>query len=489
MKVLFINPSVGYYTRAISNPLGLLALATYVKAQGHTVQILDRCVKKVNIEKELDSFRPDVIGISLMSGRGLKDGEKICAAAKKRGIRVIAGGYFPTMSPDVILNADLADVVVLREGEITFSELLTAYENGDCIESIAGIAYKKDNRVIVNPDRPFGDLQTFPELDWTLLDPKDYFQTFFNCTKMLYLYASKGCPGRCTFCSNHFYNRSTHRKKPDDIVLNEIEKLINNHGLNGVYFSGELWRTKKEDAREFCRKVKERNLDFKWGMLSKVGLYDYDDYAMMHDAGCRFICFGVESGSAEMQKKLKKNVNLEKARETFSACKKVGITAVASFMIGLPDETEEQLKETLSYIKSIDASIILIYLFSPIQNTEIYNDLVAQGRLIEQDFSLDYYKKNITMENPGCNFSEIPDIDLKVIKAYFEWKSFAGKETVNGSYGYAFAVQTILNGLRSITKNGFISFWINGIKAAFTFLSVFFYSHMYPKILKKYDLQ
>ena len=489
MRVLFINPAVGYYTRAISNPLGLLALASYVKAKGHTVKILDRCVKKVNVKKEISSFKPDVIGVSVMSGRGLKDSEKIIKIAKKNNIKVVVGGYFPTMSPEVVLNAGLADVVILREGEITFDEILKAFENNSSIEDIQGIAYKKDGKVYINPDRPFANLECFPELDWSLLNPKDYFQTFFNCTKMLYLYSSKGCPGRCTFCPNHFYNRSTFRKRPNDIVISEIKNLVDNYGMNGVYFTGELWCTKKADAYDFCQKVLDENLKFNWGMLSKIGQYNKEDLSLMYNSGCRFICFGVESGSPEMQKILKKNVNLEKGKETFTNCKEIGITSVASFMIGLPGETEQQLRETLEYIKNIDASIVLIYLYSPVQNTEIYDQLVSDGHIKRSESNISFYKKHITMENPGYNFSCIPDVELKVIKAYFDWKSFSGKETVNGSYDYAFAVQTIVNGLKAISKNGIISFFINGFKALHTFLSVFYYSHMYPGVLKKYDLK
>ena len=77
MKVLFINPSVGYYTRALSNPLGLLSIATYVKQHGHEVKLEDRCVNKSNINRLLDSYKPDIIGVSLMSSRGLIDAEKV----------------------------------------------------------------------------------------------------------------------------------------------------------------------------------------------------------------------------------------------------------------------------------------------------------------------------------------------------------------------------------------------------------------------------
>lgn len=103
----------------------------------------------------------------------MKDTEKIVQLARKNNITVLTGGYFATMSPEVVLNSGLADVVVLREGEITTEEVLTALSNNTSIENILGIVYKKDRKVYVNSDRPFDDLKDFPELDWNLINPNE----------------------------------------------------------------------------------------------------------------------------------------------------------------------------------------------------------------------------------------------------------------------------------------------------------------------------
>lgn len=489
MKILFINPAVGYYTRGISNPLGLLALASYLKVKGHSVRVIDRCVQKVDLHKEIEIFRPDVVGISIMSGRGLKDATKVSRIAKKHNLPIIAGGYFPTLSPEIILNSGISDIVICGEGEITFEELLISIQEGRDYSDIDGIVYLNAGKVIKNKERVFADLKDFPPIDWTLVNPSDYFQKYFHCNKLLYLYASKGCPGQCTFCTNRYYNKSTFRKRPDEYVLEELKTLVNDYGMDGAYFAGELWNIKREDALEFCDKLEASSLQFTWGMLSRIGQYSFKDFSRFFDVGCRFIYFGVESGSAEMLKRLKKHMDLGVARQTFADCQKAGITSVASFMIGLPDETQEELQKTLDYIKTIEASIILIYPYSPIQNTEIYDELVGAGRLRINSTNVGKYSKNIAMENPGVNFSCIPDIDLKVIKAHFDWKAFSGKKTVNESYSYAFAYQTIINGLKLLFQKGFVGFWVNGFKALEEFLHVFYYSHMYPSILKKYNLK
>lgn len=488
MKILLFNPSTGYYTRAISNPLGLLCIATFLKNEGHEVKLIDRCVSNTNLKKDIDEFKPNLIGISIMSGRGLKDSQKISKLARKNNIPVLVGGYFPTMNPEALLTTDIADIVMCSEGEYTFRDIIEYYKGNMELAQIKGIVYKSNGEIIKTEDREFADLSEFPVIDWSLINPKDYFQHFFHCDKMLYLYSSKGCPCSCTFCSNHYYNRSTYRKRPNEYVIEEIKTLINDYGMDGVYFTGELWCLKKLDAYDFCEKVKENNLDFTWGMLARAGQYKWEDLQTFRSAGCRYICFGIETGSPRLQKGLNKNVNLDKARINFEQCDKLGITSVASFMIGLPGETVEDLKMTIEYIKTIKASIILIYKFSPIKNTDIYNDLVTQHYIFPQEISVEAMAKNIDMENPQYNFSDMTDKELNVIKGYFDWKAFSGKKTVNDSFGYAFAFQTIINGLKSITKYGFIGFFVNGFKAFLEFMHVFYYSHFFPKILKKFNL-
>ena len=138
MKVLFINPSVGYYTRALSNPLGLLSIATHVKNNGHEVKLEDRCVNKSNINKLLDSYKPDIIGVSLMSSRGLIDAEKISKAARARGIPVVWGGQMPSLQMEQVLDLDLVDYISYGEGEETWLEMMNALQSGRTFSEIHG---------------------------------------------------------------------------------------------------------------------------------------------------------------------------------------------------------------------------------------------------------------------------------------------------------------------------------------------------------------
>ncbi len=487
MKVLFINPSVGYYTRALSNPLGLLSIATYVKNNGHEVKLEDRCVNKANINKLLDSFKPDIIGVSLMSSRGIMDAVKVSKAAKVRGIPVVWGGQMPSMQIEEVLSNDFVDYISYGEGEITWLEIMNALQKGDSFDDIYGLAYKKDGKTVVTPCRKFADLSEMPVADYTLIDAPKYMQTYLGCKKMMYVYSSKGCPCRCAFCSNQSFHKSTHRKRPNDIVLSEVKYLIDNYGVDGVYFSDELWVVKRSDLVDFCQRVHDMKLNFHWGIEMRIGMFNEEDYQMLYDAGCRWILFGVETGSKEMQDIVHKNIDYSKIAPTFEILNKIGITTVASFIIGFPDETVEQLRDTVKLLNTIKANLTPVFHFTPLPGTELYDQVVANGTY-KAPKTFKEMSKVVATESLGVNLSAVPDVDLRVIRSWYMWKSFSNKGALQEHGAFEFAKETIINGLHSISLKGPISFFLDGFKALYEFLYVFWYSHAYPKIIKKYDL-
>ena len=489
MKVLLIFPSVGYFTLGMSNPLGLLSIGTYLKQNGHDVKIFDRCVDKTKLEKVVNDFSPDIVGLSVMSSRGLKDAIKISKYIKETIKKpVVWGGQFSSLQMNLIMENDYVDIVSFGEGEETWKELAYCYENNEPIDDVLGIAYRKDGKVIENPCRPFADLRDMPIADWSLIDVPKYMQNYLGCNKMMYIYSSKGCPCRCSFCPNASFHKSTHRKRPNEYVIEEIKYLIDNYGVDGIYFSDELCYTKRSDMQDFCRRVHENNLNFHWGVEMRVGIFNEEDYQTMYDAGCRWVYFGVETGSPEMLKKIHKNIKLEDVKPSVDALKRIGITTICSFIIGFPDETADQLRETIKAINTIDSDLTPIHHFTPIPGSEAYNEVVAQNKYKAAKNLMDL-TKSVDIETVGTNLSAVPTTDLRVIRSWYNWKAFTSKSATYSGKPFEFAKQTILSGLHSISLKGPISFLVNGFAALHEFLYVFWYSHAYPGIIKKYELR
>ncbi len=487
MNVLLINPSTGYYSRALFNPLGLLAIGSYLEMIGHKVKLVDRCVSRVDIKKVVDEFKPGVVGLSLMSSRGLKDAVKVSKQIKKTGITMAWGGAMPSMQPEECLESGYADYVMMGEGEHIFEELIEYLEGKRELSSILSIAYMDGGKPVRTGIRPFADLGEFPATDYSLIDPSKYMQEYLGCKKVMYFYSAKGCPAACTFCMNACFHRSTHRKRPNEIVISEIKYLYENYGLEGAYFSDELWVTKKSDAFDFCRRLKENNIDIRFVIQARIGLFNEEDLQVLYDAGLRCILFGVETGSPETMQRLNKHIDMAKIIPTFEACKRIGITTVANFILGYPGETYEQLKQTVDLAKSIAASLVPFYHFTPLPGTKLYDEVVADGSY-KPPRTLRELSKTIATEKPGKNLSKVPTIDLRVIRAWFDWRAFSNKDAIEKGKPFAFAIAVIKSGLNAITKKGPIFFFIDGFKAFKEFSYVFFFSHAFPRIKKNYGL-
>jgi len=371
MKALFFFPATGYYNRALSNPLGVLSIASFLKRKGHEVKIIDRNTEKVRLNSLLDEFNPDAVGVSVMSARGVTDAVKISKAVKTRGIPVIWGGQMPSLQPEMALTCEYVDYLSVGEGEYTWLDILNALSSSGNITEIPGIAYRcSDGGVKMVPCREFADLKDIGMLDFSLLKMEKYTQNYLGCKKMVYLYSAKGCPGNCAFCSNTFFHKSRFRKRPTEYVIRELKYLIEHYGVDGVYFSDELWCLRREEMLEFCRAVKENDIHINFGVQLRVGLFNEDDFRLLYDCGCRWVFFGIESGNPEMQKRIHKHLNIDKVRETFEIMDRIGLTSFASMIIGYPDETEEQLRDSVRLMNSVKASMRPVYHFTPLPGTE-----------------------------------------------------------------------------------------------------------------------
>ncbi len=486
LKVLLINPQLPPTNRISSWPLGLLSIASFLKSKGHTVKLVDQTVKMENIEKHIKSFNPDVVGITIVSPLASKAAVNASKIAKKYNKYVVWGGVIISAIPELGFKEGCVDFIVMGEGEITFCELLDTIEKGGPYDEVAGLTYMDSSGVHFNKNREFADLSTFPTIDFSLVDPKKYFQRFFLSKKMLYLYSSKGCPAKCTFCFNAQYNRSIYRPRPPEHVVDEIEYLIKHCGMDGVSFCDEFFYPKKEDMRKMFCLFRERKLDFVWGCQTRLGVFTQEDFQQMYDAGCRWILFGIESGCKERNIKTKKRIDLDQAKDTFEICREIGITTQSAFIIGYPDETVEELKETIHLALDLNANLCPVSILSFLPGSEMFDDVVNKGLYIPPK-SLREWSKITVGDDVVANLTEIPDKDLLVIHYYFQWLGFSKKDAVNDD-SYGIVKKMAADAFKKIFNYGIITLLPGLFASAKQFITVIWYAKAYPNVLKKYGL-
>ncbi|MEI6578516.1 MAG: radical SAM protein [Eubacteriales bacterium] len=488
MRILFIVSDTGYYRSGLSNPLGVLSIATYLKKNGYDVKIYDRNIDKTKISILMKSYNPDLVGISVISSRGLKDALKVSKAVKKFGKLIIWGGQMPTMQTELCFDCEYIDYIMMGEGELTWLEFAQKIGKSESLDNIDGIAYKKDEKIIFTKCRDFADLKDLPLIDWTIVNPQIYYQKYIY-DDLLYLFSSKGCPFNCSFCGNLGYHRCMHRKRPIDMTLDEIENLVNNFHLKAVYFTDELWCAKKEDAYEFCRKVKERNLKFFWGCDSRADQYSKEDLRIMHNAGCRWLLFGGESGSEIMLKKINKGIKSAGVEDVVKNCKEIGIAPIVTLVVGLPGETEEEVRATVDLGMRLRTKFVLVFHYFPTPGSDMQRKLVEQG-LYKQPRTIKEEGNAIAMETLENNFSKVPSKDLRVIRCFFLWAAFTQKGSFDpdNKRTFAFAKETIYDFFNVITKRGVPYFFTGAFSAAKEFLYIFWHVIAYPGVRKKYGL-
>lgn len=484
MKVLLINSDSLYVKQKAAIPLGLLSIATYLNANGHTVRIYDRAVDKGSVKKHLDEFDPDIVGIAAPAS--FDDAIKVSKIVKKKNIPVIWGGQVTSLIPEIIFKSGVVDYVAIGEGEITMLALMDAITNNTSLHEIDGLAFMENGQMFLNKDRAFADLSELPIIDFSLIDPTKYWIPNLNNQKILYIYASKGCPFNCSYCYNSCLSRGVWRARPFSYFLSEIKYLMETHGMEGVYFTDDLLYPNREYLHNFCKSIKESGLDFVWSCEARADYCAKEDLQMMYDAGCRWIFFGIESGSKLWQKKMRKGIDLEKAKETIDYCNEIGITTTTSFILGFADETEDEIIETVEYAKSIDSDTKIAFIFKPIPKSELYEDLLRNGKIKEPQTLKDC--KNFTwMDALFHNYSKVPSRDLKVISSYFYLSLLKNEEKENKADSRGWTKRLFTQTVDILKRGTFKSLLILALSAT-EFFEIVFYAVFFPKTRKKYGL-
>ena len=440
MKILLIMPFNKDLIHAVSLPTGILSIATYLNAHGHEARIRDMSVSHFNLIKEFEAFQPDIVGISLCSNRHIDGAVYVSKKLKKYGRPLIWGGPFCDVSdPALLLGSGWPDYLSFSEGEATWLDIADRFAEGRSLDDCPGIAFLKNGKTVRTPDREFLDLTTLPELDFTLIDVPAYRQYLYGCDNLVYVYLSKGCPAQCTFCTNMLSHRCQYRRRSLEKFMNETEVLVKKYGVNGLYFSDELCFINKQQLYEVCDTFDRSGLKFHWGFQTRVGVLGKEEFRRAYESGCRWVDFGIESGSKEQLRMMKKGIPYELIEPTFAWCEEIGIISLANFIVGLPYETVEQFKETVSLAQRIHCTQNSFLKFCISPNTVMGKEAIAAGLMRRHPFKkLADYKRLDFFLSRTDNYSKIPKIEMNVVQSYFLWQAIFRKEYGDTSETRAF---------------------------------------------------
>ncbi len=413
MKVIFINPpseknitrrwrcavEQGHY---LFPPLELMYMATTLREwEKAEVEIHDSVAERIGwtiLKQRVEKFSPDIL-VFIPGFEGINQDIKSILKLKSelsKKIRIGTFGFLPSQFPKEILELYDIDFILMDEPELPLVELYRAYKNGKSLSEVLGIAYKQNRKVSVNAKMPeLKDLDKLPIPDKSLIKNELYFSGFPDKHPFTTLLSARGCTYRCSYCIRSIGD-ALRQRSPKNAV-DEIEDAINNHSIKTVRILDDTFTANKRWTLEFCREIQRRNLKFDWTCLSRLDTVDEETLIEMRKAGCNRMLIGVETASKRLIKYYDRYARMEAIHKFFSTLKKLRIQSFAFFLIGGPEETQEEFEESVNLAKEINPDFITINMVRVYPGTTLYNKLKSEGKV---KFSIEPFESEFETKLP-----------------------------------------------------------------------------------------
>ncbi len=413
------------YIHPFEPPLGLAALAAYLKGKGFRVEVLDLVGLGIPEEKLPEILRdksPARVGIGAMTPL-FPAARRLARIVKQArpGTVVIVGGAHPTVSPETCLAEENIDFIVRGEGEEVLAALLAGTEP----DGIPGLGWKSQGAGKINNPAPLAaDPDALPLPDYDAFPVEKYvrYNESLRGLRGISMLVSRGCPYQCSFCAVHLTMGRKFRIQSPARVVREMAGLQEKYSLEGIWFKDSILNLDPAWAGEFTAEIKKRGLKIKWQYNTRVDRIDEAEIRAEKAAGLVQVDFGIESGSPRSLATLRKGIDLEKIKSAVRLAQK-HVRVSGFFMIGIPGETREDIEMTFHLAKSLKLDKVCVSLYCPLPGSALYDDLKKRE---EYAGPLADLEKIHFTENP-FSFCAVPAEKLREVYAeineYFSKKS------------------------------------------------------------------
>ena len=422
MNVVLIHPyiNVREADTYMSEPLGLVCLATYLEEEFDDVKvtILDLYAEgaleptrngefyclgisdPATIQSRLAALEPDLVGIHCNFTAYADDSLEVADIVKAGNpdVPIVIGGAHPTIEGEAILQqCESIDYVVKGEGELALANLVRSLRGELPVEEVHGLVFRRRSDNIVGGDQLVSntgqplmkDLDELPVPDRRFIDMEKY--KYFNKQTIWYvkkkpvatIMTSRGCPYDCVFCSTKVVWQRNWRFRSLENVFKEIEMLYNDYGVREIVINDDQFMTRKKRIHAFCDYFIEKGLDISFSVDAgiSVWLVDVEILAKMKKAGFYSLRFPIETGSKKTLKYVNKPVDLDKAKVMIDEANKLGFWTSSNIIVGFPDETREDVMESIQYVYDSSLDFTSFLIAKPNAGAQLYEDMRDKGLL------------------------------------------------------------------------------------------------------------
>jgi anaerobic magnesium-protoporphyrin IX monomethyl ester cyclase len=396
MKFSFISagPNEGIDERegkksiAAFPPLSILYLARVLRDMGVEVSVLDQpalCMSVDEAVQWVEKEKPDVLGFSTLTSSG-QTAALISTKVKEKNqnITTVFGNHHATFNAVRILRKyPSVDIIVRGEGEKTIVELAKCLGNGGDLNEVRGINFRNEGKIVSTPDQKLiEDLDAVPFPDRKLLDAE------YHCVvaganiapkKFTSIVTSRGCVYNCRFCSCTEIAKKKWRPRSAKNTVEEL-KFLANEGYKQIIFVDDAFTMNPKRVIEICRGIRKEKLDLEWICEGRVDICSYNMLTEMVQAGCKVLYLGIENANQRILNYYNKRITPKQSENAVRTAKKAGVDVVAgSFIIGAPDETREEIWNTVKFAQRVPIDLPQFNILGAHPGNDIWNEFVAKG--------------------------------------------------------------------------------------------------------------
>jgi radical SAM superfamily enzyme YgiQ (UPF0313 family) len=435
MRVLLINP---YYpiSETPSPPLGLAYLAAALEQAGVEVKILDYVVypyRRDALESVLKEFKPQVAGATAVS-MTFDHARQVLSDVKAidpQILTVMGGPHVTFCAQETLESFTELDAVVVGEGEETLVEFLRAVKCDRNFDKVNGLAYRADSKIVTTAKRKWvKELDALPFPARHLL-PLGRYRALRMPISMT---TSRGCPYKCIFCVGRKMGGVKVRYHSAERVATELQYLANLK-FHQINIADDLFTANQNHCLAVCEEILRRELEINWTSFARVDTVSEKLLSKMKVAGCTAVSFGIESANPAILNTIQKGITLEQVRNAIRLCRRVGISPYASFILGLPGETPQTIKETKAFAAKLQQEGLAygFHILAPFPGTEVRAQSDRLGiRILTDDWSR-YDANRAVIETASVNHRMLDAVVVDWEDQYDRYLGNIHKNIQNGS--------------------------------------------------------
>jgi len=370
------------------------------------------------MEKVIQEYKPDYICFSFTTPL-FKECCEYAKFVKEKlpSATLIAGGVHPSIYPEEVLEKSVVDIAVVGEGDFTLPEVVFTNNDLDKLKEVKGIVFKdKEGKITKTPRKQsLKNMDDLPLPAWHLLPIKKYKMPKIMTKKnpVGTMDTSRGCLAACTYCNKTIFGRQWNSKSAERVV-DELE-YMKKCGFGEVHIYDDMFSTDLDRLKDICDLIVKRGLKLSWKLDCGIRLDSVDPelYRKLKKSGCYSIGYGIESGSQKVLDQIIKGLNIKESKKAVKWAKDAGVETVGFFMFGLPEETEETMKETIQLAKDLDLDYAKVTLATPFPGTRFYSEMLSQKRLKSKDWSA------YNFHTPSKVYDH-PNLSWEIMQKYYD---------------------------------------------------------------------